>query len=234
LGHCVKCKCFSLWVYSEQNNSYNTQNTLTVQVSYHYHNRHLAVSGSQPGALASCRQRPRAAVSGVRFSIIFLVVSFVDWFCLAAATTYNNNWVRTEYMPYCKYWADKYSIGTKFMNFAVCLFVGALRYSQKNYNRLKTAKVMLGLKYHNVSRLIREWNLKIRPTQTSTCVTVPWDAGSPIARWTLRRCRVWHAIKRSLTVVPRSVMYKLLHPPSAWQRLLCKSLVPERTRAYGF
>jgi len=31
-----------------------------------------------------------------------------------------------------------------------------------------------------------------RHPQTSTCVTVPWDAGSPIARWTLRRCRVWH------------------------------------------
>jgi len=29
-----------------------------------------------------------------------------------------------------------------------------------------------------------------RHPQTSTCVPVPWDAGSPIARWTLRRCRV--------------------------------------------
>jgi len=73
-----------------------------------------------------------------------------------------------------------------------------------------------------------------RHPQTSTCVTVLWDAGSPTARWTLRRCRVWHAIKRLLAVVPRSAMYKLLHPPCAWQRLLCKSTVPERTRAYRF
>jgi len=69
---------------------------------------------------------------------------------------------------------------------------------------------------------------------TSTCVTVLWDAGSPLARWTLRRCRVWQAIKRSLAVVSRSAMYKLLHPASAWQRLLCKSTVPERTWAYHF
>jgi len=73
-----------------------------------------------------------------------------------------------------------------------------------------------------------------RQPQTLTCVTVPWDAGSPIARWTLRRCRVWHAIKRLLAVAPRSAMYKLLHPPSAWQRFLCKSMVPKRTRAYRF
>jgi len=44
------------------------------------------------------------------------------------------------------------------MNFAVCLFVGALHYSQKKYNRLKAAKIMLVLKYPDVSHLIQEWN----------------------------------------------------------------------------
>jgi len=32
----------------------------------------------------------------------------------------------------------------------------------------------------------------------------------------------------------RSAMYELLHSPFAWQRLLCKSTVPKRTRAYRF